>query len=69
MEPIHDRMPIILHPDAYSAWLDSETPLADLKALMVPQTGEMTTWRVDPRVNSSRLKGPELIRPDDPAVA
>ena len=69
MEPIHDRIPVILHPDAYDAWLDTETPLADLRALMVPYSGEMATWRVDPRVSCWKVERAELVKPLDPAAA
>ena len=35
--PVHDRMPVILSPDAYARWLDPDTPNpADLAALLVP---------------------------------
>ncbi len=37
---VHNRMPVILTPDAYSTWREGTT--ADAKALCVPFTGELT---------------------------
>jgi putative SOS response-associated peptidase YedK len=34
LERIHDRMPLVLHPRHYTAWLDPET--AEPAALMQP---------------------------------
>jgi len=34
MKQIHDRQPVILDPGAYDAWLDPETPAAEVKPLL-----------------------------------
>ena len=39
VERIHDRMPVILAPDAYDAWLSA--PVDDAKALCVPWAGSL----------------------------
>jgi len=36
MQPIHDRMPVILSPDDDAKWLEPKTPIPDLQALIRP---------------------------------
>lgn len=54
MEPIHDRMPVILHPEAYGPWLNaSPTQLDDLQDLLHPYPAtEMVADPVSNWVNS-----------------
>jgi putative SOS response-associated peptidase YedK len=33
---VHDRMPVILDPEDYDRWLDRETPIEELRALLSP---------------------------------
>ncbi len=40
VSPIHDRMPVILEPDTYDVWLEPETPLSALDAVMRPMASE-----------------------------
>ena len=63
MEPIHDRMPVVLTPGAYGAWLDPDNQdLSELKELLVPYpTAEMAAQRVSTLVNKVGNDGPELI--------
>jgi putative SOS response-associated peptidase YedK len=65
MSSIHHRMPVILPPDAWDAWLDPEnTDTESLKALLVPAPDDMlAAWPVDPAVNSPRNNRPELTEP------
>jgi putative SOS response-associated peptidase YedK len=65
IEPIHDRMPVILSPDAWDRWLD---PLpadpAELLGLLVPADPEgLDVYAVDRLVNSVRNDGPALLEP------
>jgi putative SOS response-associated peptidase YedK len=47
VQPIHARMPVILPPAAYAAWLDPGTPVPELKALLRPYpAGEMEATAV-----------------------
>jgi putative SOS response-associated peptidase YedK len=64
MAEIHDRMPVILPPAAWSTWLDLETSPADLRELLAsyPST-QMRAHAVSTLVNSPRNDGPELIEP------
>lgn len=51
---IHDRQPLILAPEAYDAWLDTATPVADVKLLLATNLdGELQFYRVDRKVNAS----------------
>ncbi|MCA9209463.1 MAG: SOS response-associated peptidase family protein, partial [Planctomycetales bacterium] len=61
--PIHDRMPVILSPEAHAMWLDGEfearQPLLDL---LVPFEAEpMRTTPVSRHVNNPRNDDPECV--------
>ena len=62
---IHDRMPVILPPDAWALWLDQEIPdPSELRALLVASPAdELEAYPVSSLVNSVRNQGPELIAP------
>lgn len=64
---LHDRMPVILPPSAWSTWL-AEGPLGetDLRQLLIPWSGELLVRPVSPRVNRSGVEGPECIEPQLP---
>lgn len=51
MAPIHDRMPVIVQPEDYAAWLDPSVTDSGL----VREFGRA--------VGNSRAQGPELIEP------
>ena len=65
IEPIHDRMPVILTEGAYDIWLDTESKgLSDLKEILIPYPPQwMATHEVAPLVNKVQNDGPELIQP------
>jgi len=63
--PIHDRMPVILQPEAYSRWLDP-TPLSPqgLNSLLISYpAGEMIAFPVSTLVNSPANDRPEVLLP------
>lgn len=65
MEPIHDRMPAILHPRDYAKWLDPapQTP-ERLQALLKPFPAEsMAAHPVSTLVNKPENDSPELVVP------
>jgi putative SOS response-associated peptidase YedK len=69
MIPIHDRMPVVIPPDAWAAWLDP-TPRepGELRALLEPRDDvALTAYAVVPLVNNVRNNGPELLEPADTA--
>jgi putative SOS response-associated peptidase YedK len=71
MGSIHDRMPVIVPPDSWSAWLDP-TPKdpGELRALLEPRDDiPLSAYAVSPLVNSVRNDGPALILPLGEVVA
>ncbi len=54
MAPIHNRMPVILSPDAVDAWIDPKNEdYTALKALLAPAAdGLLVTTRVSQKINS-----------------
>jgi putative SOS response-associated peptidase YedK len=65
MRPIHDRMPVILQPHDYSAWLEpGEKSASDLKPLLRQYEPEaMKAHEVSKLVNKPSADMPELIEP------
>jgi putative SOS response-associated peptidase YedK len=62
VRPVHERMPVILSPEGFAAWLDAHTPAADLLALLRPYPeGEMAAAPANPYVNSPRNQGPKCL--------
>jgi putative SOS response-associated peptidase YedK len=69
MASIHDRMPVVVPPDAWATWLDP-TPRepGELRALLEPRDDvALSAYPVPPLVNSVRNDGPELIERLDAA--
>ncbi len=68
LEPIHDRMPVVLGEDAWSTWLDPENhDLCRLAALLVPAPSEwLEAYPVSTRVNKASSNGPDLVDPIEP---
>ena len=66
LAPIHNRMPVILPPDAYARWLDpAEQKPAVLNALLKPYPADlMTTYPVSRLVNSPTNDTPACIVPN-----
>jgi putative SOS response-associated peptidase YedK len=65
---IHDRMPIMLPPSAWEAWLDPENnDLESLSKLLVPAPAELLElYPITLAVNNPRENGPEVIEPAGP---
>jgi putative SOS response-associated peptidase YedK len=63
MAPIHDRMPVIVHPEDYAAWLDPHTTPAAAQRLVRPYEGPMTAYRVSTLVNAPRHDDPRCAEP------
>jgi len=63
VRPVHDRMPVILQPADYAAWLGAKTTMEDLKALLKPlPTDLMERYRVSRLMSNARNEGEECIR-------
>jgi putative SOS response-associated peptidase YedK len=63
LRPVHDRMPVILHPDDYELWLDVDARKHDLaKELLRPYTADaMLGYPVNASINSPQNQGANLI--------
>jgi len=63
MQPIHDRMPVILASEDWDAWLETDAKDAvGLQGLLKPYPAEgMTAWPVSTKVNSPRNDSVECL--------
>ena len=64
IEPIHNRMPVIVKPEHYKRWLDpGEKEPEELSGLLGPYPAEeMELYPISTQVNSTKNDGPELIK-------
>jgi putative SOS response-associated peptidase YedK len=62
---LHNRMPVVLKPKAWPAWLGEEpADPAQLKSLLAPYpAGDMIAWPVSSRVGNVKNNDPSLIEP------
>ena len=66
LRDIHDRMPVILHPEKYTPWLRNSTPERSLQQLLVPYpAAEMEIYRVSSLVNNPENDSLSCIKPLD----
>jgi putative SOS response-associated peptidase YedK len=64
LEPIHNRMPVILAPKDYQRWLEPGEPTHPPIDLLRPYPAEeMKAWKVGSAVGNVRNNTPELIVP------
>jgi putative SOS response-associated peptidase YedK len=68
VRPIHDRMPVLLPPESWEAWLDpGNDDLDPLAALLAPAADDLLeVVPVSTAVGNVRNDGPELLEPVDP---
>jgi putative SOS response-associated peptidase YedK len=60
--PIHDRMPVIIAPEAYDRWLSPLEP--DPRDLLTAHDAEpMRSWPISPRVNSQANDDAAILEP------
>ena len=65
MRQLHERMPVILEPDDWAAWLENAAKAMDL--MRPAKKDVLRLWPVSRAVNSVRNNGAELLdRVDDP---
>lgn len=62
---IHDRMPMLVERDRWSAWLDPQRDdPRELSGLLVPAApGRLAAYPVSTEVNNVRNDGPQLVEP------
>lgn len=61
--PIHDRMPVILHPCEYDTWLDKDQHDPEkLRRLYQPYPADLMTMnQVSPLINNPKNDYPDLL--------
>ena len=63
MEPIHDRMPVIVPPERWQDWLAA--PVEKIQSLMIPcQADVLQAWPVSRRVSKTAEDDAGLIEPE-----
>jgi putative SOS response-associated peptidase YedK len=63
MEPIHDRMPVIVAAQDYQRWLEPGDPAKPPVDLLRPYPAEeMRAWKVGPAVGNVKNDSPELCQ-------
>ena len=62
---VHDRMPVLLAPDQFATWLDTQTIDGPVAAKLLRPAAEvlLEIIEIDPRINNSRNEGADLQRP------
>jgi putative SOS response-associated peptidase YedK len=64
MEPLHNRMPVILDDGAIDAWLEPDQDTELLRSLLVPCPDDwLTAYEVSTKVNSPKNQGPDVVAP------
>jgi len=64
MQPIHDRMPVILEPKSEKEWMDPGIQTEEAISLLKPYPeGELQAYQVSSLVNNVRNDGPQLVLP------
>jgi putative SOS response-associated peptidase YedK len=64
MAPIHDRMPVMIPPGSWDAWLSPDSDLDAIDSLLIPGPEDLLSLvPVSTAVNRVANKGEELIRP------
>ena len=64
---IHARMPHVLRPEHFDAWLDPATPPERIQELLAAPREDLEGYPVSTRVNAVRNNSPELIERAPPA--
>ena len=64
VEPIHDRMPVILEPEDEEDWLKGD-PDEALAVCDPYNGGDMEAYEISTAVNNPGNEGPELVEPSD----
>jgi putative SOS response-associated peptidase YedK len=64
LEPIHDRMPVIVRVEDYRRWIDPETPVARVRKIVEPYSAEeMKTWEIGLLVNDPKIDDARILTP------
>lgn len=60
---IHHRMPVVLAPEHYAAWLDAASSPPEVARLIAAARQDLAGYPVSPRVGDTRNDSPELLQP------
>jgi len=61
---LHDRMPVVLDPGDWDAWLAEATPRTELRSMLRPAPADvLDAYAVSPAVNNVRSEGAGLLAP------
>lgn len=64
VEPLHDRMPVILDPADYGRWLDRKTPGDKVRELLRPFPAEvMEAYPVTTKMNRATYEEADIVEP------
>jgi putative SOS response-associated peptidase YedK len=64
IQPLHDRMPVVIHPDDRMAWLSTDADPSALAALLAPAPDAFfDAWPVSRQVNSPDVDEPICVLP------
>ena len=63
VEPLHDRMPVIIPERDYDRWLKADPDRLPIDLLRPYDADKMTAWKVDKAVGNVKNDRPELIEP------
>jgi putative SOS response-associated peptidase YedK len=64
VSPVHNRMPVILTPEAVKLWLDKNSAVEELTAILTPADDDLlVSAAVSKSVNSPKNDGPECVEP------
>jgi len=67
LEPIHDRMPVIVQPERYRRWLDPMTPLPAVQDMTRSYPSELLrAWRITTLVNDPEVDDESVLMPVEP---
>ena len=64
---IHDRMPVILHPEMHNEWLNDRTSPSELTGMLLPfSASAMKGYPVSSDVNHAKIDEEHLVQQVDP---
>lgn len=61
--PLHDRMPIVVQSQGYERWLSADARTPELPKLVETDASTLTSYPVNPIVNSAQNDDPRCIQP------
>ncbi len=61
LRPLHDRIPVIMAPDDYSAWLGDDAARNVIELLRRCPSEAMQAYRVSTAVNNVKNDGPDCV--------